>query len=409
LKVVPAQRIERLKYAIRNVANAAAGLESEGRRILYLNIGDPLLYDFETPAEMIEATERAMRDGKNYYGPSAGILQAREAIAESLEAAGIDVAPGDVFVTSGASEAIDIAMTALLEPGDNVLTPLPGYPLYSATLTKLSAEERSYRLDPDNRWQPDLEHVESLIDGRTRALVVINPNNPTGSVCDEEVLRGLVDIARRHSLVLFADEVYHNYTYGPPPPRLAAVAGDVPVVAFDSLSKAYLATGWRVGWMTLHGTGLRVGLKGAITRLVDARLCGPTPPQFAVPVALAGGKAHLAETMNKLRARRDVTVERLASIPGFSCTAPEAAFYVMPRFSGLDGKVDEDFVLDLLTSEGVLAVHGSGFGMPAESGYMRIVFLAPVPTLETAFDGIERVATRWQAGRREPHLAESVR
>jgi alanine-synthesizing transaminase len=407
--VVPAQRIERLKYAIRNVANEAARLESEGRRILYLNIGDPLLYDFETPAVMVEAVERAMRDGKNYYGPSAGVFPAREAIAESLESAGVDVSPGDVFVTSGASEAIDIAMTSLLEPGDNVLTPLPGYPLYSATLTKLGAVERSYRLDPDNRWQPDLDHVESLVDARTRALVVINPNNPTGSVCDEEVLRGLVDIARRNRLVLFADEVYHNYTYGAPPPRLASVANDVPVIAFDSLSKAYLATGWRVGWMTLHGPGLREGIKGAITRLVDARLCGPTPPQFAVPVALAGGKAHLAETMVKLRERRDVTVERIASIPGFTCTAPEAAFYVMPRFTGLDGRSDEDFVLDVLSAEGVLAVHGSGFGMPAEQGYMRIVFLAPVPTLETAFDGIERVATRWLAGRSERDLAGTVR
>jgi alanine-synthesizing transaminase len=347
-----------------------------------------------------------MRDGKNYYGPSAGILPAREAIAEALDTVGIDVAPGDVFVTSGASEAIDIAMTALLEPGDNVLTPLPGYPLYSATLTKLVAEERSYRLDPDNRWQPDLEHVESLVDARTRALVVINPNNPTGSVCDEETLRGLADIARRHSLVLFADEVYHNYTYGPPPPRLASVAPDVPVVAFDSLSKAYLATGWRVGWMTLHGPGLRVGLKGAITRLVDARLCGPTPPQFAVPVALEGGRAHLAETMTKLRERRDVTVERICAIPGFSCTVPEAAFYVMPRFQHIEGRTDEDFVLDVLKSEGVLAVHGSGFGMPPGEGYMRIVFLAPVPILESAFDGIERVATRWLANR---SLAESLR
>jgi len=408
LNVVPAARIERLKYAIRNVANEASRLESEGRRILYLNIGDPLLYDFSTPVEMIEAVERALRDGKNYYGPSAGILQAREAIADSLESVGIDVAPGDVFVTSGASEAIDISLTAILEPGDNVLTPLPGYPLYSATLTKLDAQERSYRLDPENRWQPDLEHVESLIDSRTRGLVVINPNNPTGSVCDEAALRGLVEIARRHSLVLFADEVYHNYTYGPPPPKLASVAGDVPVVAFDSLSKAYLATGWRVGWMTLHGEGLRSGVKGAITRLVDARLCGPTPPQFAVPAALAGGKAHLAETMAKLRERRDVTVERISSIPGFTCTTPEAAFYVMPRFEGLDGRTDEQFVLDVLKSEGVLAVHGSGFGMPAGLGYMRIVFLAPVPVLEAAFDGVERVASRWLDGKREQFLAETV-
>lgn len=395
VQIPQADRIGRLKYAIRNVACAAERLEAEGRRVLYLNIGDPLLYDFETPPDLVEVVARAMRDGKNYYAPSRGISQAREAVAYALEADGVDTAPGDVFVTSGASEAIEVALTALLEPGDNVLTPVPGYPLYSAVLCKLSVEERGYRLLPEEKWRPDLDHLESLVDARTRGIVLINPNNPTGAVWDEATLRGVVEVARKHGLVIFADEVYNAITYGPRPARTATLADDVPVVAFDSLSKSFLATGWRVGWMTLHGRQLHGTYKDAVGRLLDARLCSPTPPQFAVPVALSRPNAHLAEAVERFRERRDATVARLRSIPGFWCTEPEGAFYLMARFDHLGDRTDEEFVLELVSTEGVLAVHGSGFGMPANGGYMRIVYLPPVPVLQAAFDGLSRVAERW--------------
>jgi alanine-synthesizing transaminase len=387
----------RLTYAIRNVAAAAAQLEAQGRRILYLNIGDPLLYDFQTPPAMVEAVAQAMRDGKNYYGPSQGITPAREAIAASLERDTVDVAPGDLFITSGATEAIELSLTAILEPGDNVLTPVPGYPLYSAVLTKLSAGERRYRLDPANRWRPDLEHADSLVDARTRAIVVINPNNPTGASWDRETLEQIVALARKHRLVILADEVYHAFTYGPRPPRIASLAGDVPVFGIDSLSKAYLATGWRVGWLSLHGAALMSDVKRALTRLLDARLCGPTPPQFAIPVALAGSHPEIDQARERLRERRELTVNRLSSIPGFWCAEPEAAFYIMARFDGLGARTDEEFVLDLLRSENVLAVHGSGFGMPASEGYLRIVYLPPPAILEGALDGIDRLARRWLA------------
>jgi alanine-synthesizing transaminase len=395
LNVAAAERMGRLTYAIRNVAAAAANLEAEGRRIVYLNIGDPLLYDFETPPEMVEAVVEAMREGRNYYGPSQGITPAREAVAGALEREGVDVSPGNLFITSGATEGIELALTAMLEPGDNVLTPVPGYPLYSAVLTKLNVEERRYRLDPSSRWRPDLDQAQSLIDARTRAIVVINPNNPTGAVWGRDTLERVLDLARRHHLVVLADEVYHAFTYGPRPPRLAALAGDVPVIGLDSLSKAYLATGWRVGWLSLHGRSLLGDVKRALTRLADARLCGPTPPQFAIPVALAGPHPSIEFARERLRDRRAITVRRLASIPGFSCNEPEAAFYAMPRFEGLGGKTDEEFVLDLLKTENVLIVHGSGFGMPPHEGYMRIVYLPPPSVLEGAFAGIERAARRW--------------
>lgn len=392
--IQPAERIGRLKYAIRNVAAAATEVEAQGRKVLRLNIGDPLLYDFTTPPALVETVARAMRDGKNWYAPSHGIPEARQAIAASLERQGIPVAVSSVYVTSGASEAIEAALTALLEPGDSVLTPVPGYPLYSAILTKLSAEERSYRLDPKAHWQPDLEHLESLIGPRTRALVVINPNNPTGALWGAETLRALLDIARRHRLVVLADEVYYPLTYGPPAPRMASLADDVPIIGLDSLSKAYLATGWRVGWMSLHHPSLRL-LGASIARVLDARLCSPTPPQFAVPVALTGGNAHIDDAMARLRERRDVLVRRLNAIPGVWCEAPGGAFYIMARIHTDGGRTDEELVLDLLRTEGVLAVHGSGFGMDPKEGWMRIVYLPPVPVLEAACAAIERSVARW--------------
>jgi alanine-synthesizing transaminase len=395
LHVQQAERIGRLKYAIRNIASAALALEAEGRQVLYLNIGDPLLYDFETPAELVEAVARAMREGKNYYAPSYGLPQAREAIAASLEREGVEVAPGNVFVTTGASEGIEVAMTAMLEPGDNVLTPVPGYPLYSAILTKLHADERGYRLDPFRGWRPDLEHAESLIDSRTRAIVVINPNNPTGAVWERDALEAVVELARRRKLVILADEVYHTLTYGERPPRLAAIAGDVPVIAFDSLSKSYLATGWRLGWMSLHGDGLHAAVKGAICRLLDARLCSPTPSQFAIPVAVAGERTHLRPALAKLQERRDALMRGLWGIPGVYCNCPEGAFYAMAKFDGIGEATDEDFVLDVLNSTGILVVHGSGFGLPPRDGFFRIVYLPPVPVIEQACRGLASVAKRW--------------
>jgi alanine-synthesizing transaminase len=394
-EIPAASRTSRLTYAIRNIAAAASRLEAEGRRVLYLNIGDPLLYDFETPPAMIEAVAKAMRDGKNYYGPSAGVLVAREAVAESLERQGVSCAPGDVFMTSGASEAIEIALSALVEPGENVLTPVPGYPLYSAVLAKLGAVERGYRLNPAANWEPDLAHLESVIDPATRAIVVINPNNPTGSVCDADTLARVVEIARRHNLVVLADEVYHSFTYDKPSVRLAAIAGDVPVIAFDSLSKANLATGWRCGWMSLHNTGRMPGVRAALGKLLDARLCSPTAPQFAVETALLGDQSHVEQAKVRLRERRDLTVRRLGEIPGVSCCEPEAAFYVMAKFDGLGGGTDEQFVLDLLAREAVLTVHGSGFGLDPRDGYLRIVYLPAPAVLEAAYAGLARVAEAW--------------
>ncbi len=385
LVVTPARRVANVKYAIRNVAAAARELEAKGRRIFYLNVGDPLKFDFATPPHLIEAVHKAMLDGQNGYAPSAGERVAREAIARHVARLGIPgVTPDEVVVTTGVSEAIDLALTALLDPGDSVLLPSPGYPLYNAVAAKIGAEVVSYDLDEDHEWSLDLALIEARIGPRTRAIVIGNPNNPTGAVYDRETLLGLLDIARRKGLLVLSDEIYDRLVYDRPHVPTATLADDVPIVTFNGLSKNYLACGWRTGWMVLCNVHLMRDYRAAILRLADARLSSPTPPQLAIPAALEGPQDHLAPTLAKLRERRDLVVRGVREIPGFSVVPPQGAFYAMPRFRVPGVTSDEAFVMDLLRETGVLLVHGSGFGQKEGTMHVRIVCLPPPDVLGEA-------------------------
>lgn len=388
--VRPAKHIENVRYAIRNVVAEASRLEAQGRQILYLNIGDPLKFDFQTPPHLIEAVHRAMRDGHNGYAPSAGIPAAREAIAMETTRSGIHgVLPSDVVVTMGASEALELALTALLEPGERVLLPCPGYPLYNALMAKLNAQGVPYTLDEDNGWSLDLEEIERLCTPGTRAILLCNPNNPTGAVLDRKVLEGLLEIARRHELVVLSDEIYDKLLYDKAHVATASLATDVPIITFNGLSKAYLACGWRVGWLVFCNSYLMPELKNAVLRLADARLCGPAPQQYAIAPALQGPQDHIPEMMKRMRSRRDLMVRRINAIPGLSVVEPAAAFYAMPRLRLPGVTNDEQFVLSLLRETGVLFVHGSGFGQKAGTTHFRVVFLPGEQTLTTAFDRLE--------------------
>ncbi|HZH77264.1 MAG TPA: aminotransferase class I/II-fold pyridoxal phosphate-dependent enzyme [Archangium sp.] len=388
--VQPARHIENVRYAIRNVVAEALRLEAQGRRILYLNIGDPLKFDFQTPPHLIEAVHRAMRDGHNGYVPSAGIPAAREAIAREAVRQGIPgITPLDVVVTNGASEAIELALTALLEPGERVLVPSPGYPLYNAVATRLAVQAVPYSLDEDRGWSLDLTEIDALCTPGTRALLLCNPNNPTGAVLDRNVLEGLLEIARRRGLVILSDEIYDKLLYDKVHLPTASLATDVPIITFGGLSKSYLACGWRVGWLVFCNAHLMPGLKAAVLRLADARLCSAGPPQYAIAPALEGPQTHLAEMMGRMRSRRDLMVRRINAIPGLSVVEPAAAFYAMPRLQLPSVTSDEDFVLSLLRETGVLFVHGSGFGQKAGTTHFRVVFLPPEDILTTAFDRLE--------------------
>jgi alanine-synthesizing transaminase len=386
-EISAARRLENVRYAIRDLAVLADQVAHQGHKILYLNIGDPNIYDFATPAHMIEAVAKAMRDNKNGYAPSAGVPEALDAIRGEAARKGI-TSVQDVFVTSGASEAVDTCITALINPGENILTPKPDYPLYSAVLCKLGIDLNTYDLNEDDGWQPDLDDLERKITAGTRAIVLINPNNPTGAVCTREMLERIAELARRHNLIIFSDEIYDKLMLDDDPHlSIAAIAPDVPVVTFGGLSKNYLSPGWRLGWGIVSGESAAVKpyVEG-IHRLLRARLCANHPEQYAIKPALEGPQDHLVEVCRKLRSRRDLTVKSFNSIPRMSCVSPRGAFYAFPKLDIPEG--DEVFVKELLLQKHVLVVHGSGFGQKAGTKHLRVVFLPNEATLSNAYASI---------------------
>ena len=390
-----AARVSRFSYAIRNIVGEAKAVEARGIRVRYLNIGDPVAFGFQTPVHLIEAAERALRDGHNGYLPSPGILAGREAVADDYQARGVSIPPDRILLTTGTSEAIDLALTAIVDPGDEVLVPCPTYPLYTAVMAKIDARPVYYRTDPDNGWLPDLDHLRSLVTERTRALVVIDPNNPTGAVYPPAVRRALIDIAERHGLVILADEVYGDLGYEGSVPLLATLDKDAPIISFSSLSKAYLAPGWRAGWMVVGATPRLDEVLAAIKKLADGRLCSPGPMQHAIVAALRGDRSHQPVFQRALLDRARLTTDRLSAVPGMRCLMPRGAFYAMPSVALPPGRTDEHFVLSLLRETGILCVYGSGFGMPPEQGFFRIVFLASLPELSSIYDDIAAFTRRY--------------
>jgi len=381
-----ARRVSGFSYAIRNIVAEARKVEAGGRTVRYLNIGDPITFGFATPPHMIEAVVRAMRDGDNGYQPSVGILPAREAVADELTRRGMPVSADRVLITAGTSEGIELALTALAEAGDEVLVPSPTYPLYTAVLAKIGARAVFYRTDPDNGWLPDIEDVRRQVSSATRALVVIDPNNPTGATYPGELRQALIEIADRHNIPLLADEVYGDLAYDGAVPPMASLYPDAPIISFSSLSKAYLAPGWRTGWMAVGRTDRLDDVLSAIKKLADGRLCSTGPMEHAIVAALNGDRSHEAGFRAALRARAELTAARLNAIDGITTVKPAAAFYAMPRVALPPGVTDEQYVLALLRETGVLCVYGSGFGTRPEEGFFRVVFLASLQELTEIYD-----------------------
>jgi alanine-synthesizing transaminase len=381
-----APRVHRFTYAIRHIVAEAQKAEAAGIRVRYLNIGDPVAFGFHTPVHLLHAVDKAMHDGHNTYGPSAGIVEAREAVAREYTRNGFPVTPDRVFITAGTSEGIELTLGAAVDAGDEVLVPMPTYPLYTAVLAKLDAKTKYYRLDPSNGWMPDLDHLKSLVTPATRALVVIDPNNPTGAVYPREVRRALLNFADQHGLLILADEVYGDLGFDGPVEPLGILDPDAAIISYSSLSKAFLAPGWRTGWMAIGRSPRLDDVAAAVKKLADGRLCSTVPMQHAIPAALDGDKSHQVSFRAALKARADLTLERLRAMPGVTCTTPTAAFYAMPRVDLPKGRTDEDYVKALLHATGVLCVYGSGFGLPPEQGFLRIVFLAPLDELREIYD-----------------------
>jgi alanine-synthesizing transaminase len=386
-EITPAQRLENLRYAIRDLVGTADEVKRQGHKVLYLNVGDPNLFDFATPPHLIEAAYRAMRDNKNGYAPSAGVPEALTAIRAHAEKRGFSSIQ-NVFISNGAGEAVELALTALVNPGDNALTPRPDYPLYPAVLCKIGAEANPYYLNEEDGWQPELADIKKRINSRTKALVLINPNNPTGALCTRAMLEELAELARQHNLLIISDEIYDQLILdGGQHISIAALAPDVPVVTIGGLSKNYLAPGWRMGWGMVSGepSAVKPYIEG-IHKMLRARLSANHPEQYAIRPALEGPQDHLVEVRRKLTARRDLTVQTCNSIPGMSCLPPRGAFYAFPRIEIRDD--DERWVKQLLLEKHILTVPGSGFGQKPGTKHYRIVFLPPEEMLRQAYSQI---------------------
>jgi alanine-synthesizing transaminase len=383
----PAERTHNVRYAIRDILKNADVAKAAGKELLYLNIGDPMAFDYQTPAHVIDACHQAMRENHTGYAASSGVPEALEAIAKEVQRKGIHDWL-DLFVTAGVSECIELCLTALVNRGQEVLTPSPGYPLYSAVLAKLEAKNVPYYLDEESNWEPDVGDIKKKITPNTRALVLINPNNPTGSRYSREVLEEIVKLSIEHNLVIFADEIYEKLVLdGEESTSIASLSDEAPIITMNGLSKAYLVPGFRIGWAIVTGKREVLGeYIEAVNKFLRARLCAVTPLQYGIKPALEGPQDHLEEVKTKLRRRRDITYEMLNAIPGISCVRPSAAFYAFPRLH--IEEPDSEFVPAMIRETGVVVVHGDGFGQLPGTRHMRIVFLPPEDVLQRAYERI---------------------
>lgn len=391
LNITP--RAANLKYAIRDIVVAAKKYQKRtGEKPLYLNIGDPIAYDWQTPQYMVDAMCKAAQDGWHGYSPSEGEEILRVAAAEKEKRVnGIDINPERMIVTAGVSEAIQFLTGALVEAGSEFLLPGPSYPPYISYVKFFGGKPVAYRTVEEEDWNPDTEDLRSKITNKTVAILVINPNNPTGSVYNEKTLREIVAIAGEYGLPLISDEIYDQLTYDEPQTPMARISGDVPVIGFNGLSKVYLAPGWRVGYAYFHDTNGELDpLYDAMIKEARVRICLNATAQIASATALRGDGGYLKETMRKMRERRDLIYKRLNEIDSISTRLPEAAFYIMPKIElGSRWKDDTEFVLDVLNNTGVVFVPGSGFGVEYGSGHFRSVFLPPFEMIEEAMNRLE--------------------
>ena len=389
------ERVTKIQYAIRELVSYAKELESKGKKIIYLNIGDPNHYDFDTPEYFKEALIEAIREGNNGYSESQGVYELREAIAErENKENNAKITPNDIYITFGVSEAINFLLTAILTPGDEILIPDPTYPTYFALTQYNLGVPVFYKCDEGNNWNPDIESIEKKITSKTKAIVMINPNNPTGAIYDEKVVKELINLAGQYNLLFISDEIYDRIVYDDIPFKGAAsMCRDVPKVIVNGFSKVYIMPGWRLGYLYFVDPENKLEkLREAIDKQSKVRLCVVTPLQYAVARALKKPQIHIKPFVRKLKERRDYTYKRLSEIDQITIVKPRGAFYAFPKLNGeitKKWKSDKDFVIDLLREEGILVVHGSGFGEEFSKWHIRTVFLPPVSVLEEAFNRFE--------------------
>ena len=388
-------KLDNVCYDIRGpVMEQAVKMESEGQRILKLNIGNPAPFGFAAPDEVIRDMMYNLRECEG-YSDSKGMFSARKAIMQYCQIKGIKgVDIGDIYLGNGVSELITMSMQGLLDNGDEILVPSPDYPLWTASVTLAGGKAVHYMCDEQNEWNPDIDDIKKKITKNTKGIVIINPNNPTGALYSDEILKEIVEIARQNDLILFADEIYDRLVMdGLTHTALASLAPDVPCVSFNGLSKSHRVAGFRVGWMVISGDKKKIkGYIDGLNLLSSMRLCSNVPAQSIVQTAL-GGVQSIDELLlpgGRIYEQREFVYNALCEIDGISVVKPKAAFYIFPK---LDAKKfnlhdDEKLVLDFLKEKKVLLMHGKGFNYPTPD-HIRIVYLPRRRVLGEAIDAFK--------------------
>lgn len=373
-----------MEYAIRDITLHARQYEKSGRKIIYLNIGDPVKYDFPTPDHIKKALIDAILNNFNYYADSEGILELRQAIVKKESLKGLSITVEDVLVTNGISEGLDMVAASIVEPNSEILMPGPYYPPYASYVKFYGGKPIEFRLTEDGT--PDLDDIKSKITSKARALCIINPNNPTGEVFNSKNLKQLIDVAAEHDMYIICDEIYDKLVFDQEFTGIGKVAKDAAVILLNGFSKVYLMTGWRCGYICMNSDCQKLeNIRSNIPKLARVRIAANLPVQKAAVAALQGPQTYIAKTVSKLKKRRDLVVKRLNEIDGISCKLPNGAFYTFPKILFNGWKDDKDFVLDLLNKTGILTVHGSGFGELGK-GHFRIVYLPNEQVLQEAMD-----------------------
>ena len=401
--ILKSAKLAHVCYDIRGpVLARARQMEEEGQRITKLNIGNPAPFGFLAPDELVQDVIHNLPDASGYCD-SKGLFAARKAVmhyTQQKQIRGVQIE--DIIIGNGVSELIMMTLQALLNNGDEVLIPAPDYPLWTAAVSLSGGAPRHYRCDESSGWQPDLDDLRSKITPNTRAIVVINPNNPTGALYSTDLLRAIAEIARQHQLIVYADEIYDRVLYdGARHTSIASLTDDILCLTFNGLSKNYRACGYRAGWVVVSGEKMHAQdyIEG-LNILASMRLCANVPAQYAIQTALGGYQSidDLVLPTGRLGKQRDLAFDLITAIPGVSCVKPQAALYLFPR---LDPKYypiadDQQFVLDLLLEEKVLLVQGSGFNWP-QPDHLRIVFLPHEDDLTDAISRLARFLERYHA------------
>jgi aspartate/methionine/tyrosine aminotransferase len=393
-----AQRVKNIEYAIRDIYAAALEVQKT-RKVHWLNIGDPGLFQdsFSTPKYICEALAKATMDGQNMYADSLGVYELRQVISESEKKKNhIDLHPNDILITQGVSEGIFFVNSALIEPGDEMLLPGPGYPTYNGYVKFFGGVDVEYKLDEEKGWIPDLADLEKKITPKTQGLLIGSPNNPTGGMISEQSMKDLINLAGQHNLVLLSDEIYDRIVFDDQKCTCpAALSKDVPIIGMNGFSKAHMSTGWRLGYLYFYDPLNKIQeIKKGIEKLARMRLCANTPAQYAAIESYKFPREHTERMVDNLQRRRNYCHKRMQKFSEMSAVLPKGTFYMFPKLH-LDSrwKDDKEFVMDLLKETGVCFVYGSGFGNYGKN-HFRMTFLPSNHELEEVFDKVEAYLNR---------------